>query len=84
MSPLASLDGELVHVAPEPALPWLEGANHGMVGRAEVSCRMLVLRAVAASDVTTLKAGAQMHPAIAELDALIADRALGLGVARLR
>jgi hypothetical protein len=45
---------------------------------------MLVLRAVAASDVTTLKAGAQMHPAIAELDALIADRALGLGVARLR
>ena len=57
----------------------LERPDDRVLGRVEVLGRVLVLRGVAAADVTALPALAQVHPRVAHLQALFAAlRRLGL------
>ncbi len=51
-----------------------------MLSRAKVLCRVLVLRRVAAADVAARQARAQVHPRVAERDALLANVYLGRDV----
>lgn len=60
------LDVGLIDIAPAPVLTRLEGLYERMVGRVEVLSGMLILRGVAAADVSTSLADAQMHPGIPE------------------
>jgi len=66
------VEHRLVNVAPLPALARLDRANHRVAGRVEMRGGVLVLRAVAAPDVAARKAHAQLHPALAHPQALLA------------
>src|SRR5436189_3212863 len=70
------LDDEphLVEVAPAPVLPRLGGANDRMTGLVRVRGRVPVRRRVAATDLAAAHAHAQMHPARADLQALLTTR----------
>jgi hypothetical protein len=63
----------LVHVAPDPRLSRLDRSNQRMMHFMEMLGRVLVLRGIAAADVPTGKAQAQMDPGVAHLHAFFAD-----------
>src|SRR3989449_11582074 len=67
---------DLVHVAPAPVLARLERAHDRMLHRPEVLRRVLVLRRVAAPDVPAREAEPQVHPRVADAQALLASAAL--------
>jgi hypothetical protein len=69
-----------VHVAPEPALVGLGGADDGMLGGLVVLGGVAVFGRVATADVAAFEAGAEMHPFIAQGDTLCADVDLRRGV----
>ena len=50
----------------------LERLDDGMAGGVEMLGRVLILRRVAAADVTAGEAQAQMHPPVADLEAVFA------------
>ncbi len=58
------LDERLVDIAPTPVLPRLKGFYNRVAGSVEVFSGVLVLRGVAATDVSTAQAFAQMYPPI--------------------
>ena len=60
----------LMHIAPQPALPLLSGTDHRMPGPLKVLRRMAILRRVTASHMPALQARPQMHPFIAQGNAL--------------
>jgi hypothetical protein len=64
---------QLIRVAPNPALAGFDGAHQRMTGLLEVLGGMLILRRVATSDMTAAQAQSQMHPAVADLDAVFAN-----------
>src|SRR5439155_22063604 len=68
------LDDEphLVEVAPAPVLSRLGGADDRMTGLVHVRGRVPVGRGVAATDLAAAHAHAQLHPARADLQALLA------------
>src|SRR5918998_1179510 len=68
----ASLDEDLVHVAPPPVFPRLEGPHYRVIRRVEMLCGVLVLGRVAAGDVPAGQALAQVYPGVAHLQALLA------------
>src|SRR5690349_24508151 len=70
------IDDRLVHVAPLPVLAGLERPDDGVPRLREVRRRVLVRRAVAATDVPARLAHPQVEPAVAPLPAL---RAPGIG-----
>jgi hypothetical protein len=61
---------DLVHVAPGPELTRLDRANQRMLRLVKVLCGVLVLGRIAAANMTTDEAQAQMDPSIANLDTL--------------
>ena len=65
-------DVRLVHVTPAPIFAWLKRLHDRMVRRVVVLGRVLVLARVAAADVAALQTDAEMHPAIAGLQAIFA------------
>jgi len=72
-----------VYVTPAPILARLEGSNYSMLRMMKVFCRVPVLRIVAAPDVPANQTFAQVHPAIAHLEALLAAIARRANVANL-
>ena len=70
---------QLVDVAPAPGFSRLVGADHRVVGGVEMFGRVLVFRIVAAADVAACQACAQVHPAVAALQAFFA--AVGIALA---
>src|SRR5262252_3723871 len=71
-APVPGVQGELVDVAPAPVLARLERLDDRVVRGVEVLSNMLVLRVVAAADVAADHAQAQMHPSVADLEAVLA------------
>src|SRR5580765_168180 len=65
-------EGNLVDVAPAPVLAGLRRADDRMAALVGVRGRVLVRRGVAAADLRARHAHAQMHPAAADLQALLA------------
>src|SRR5712691_5200680 len=66
---LIDLRSEVVGVAPHPTLARLDRSDHRMMFRLIVLRGVLVLRRVAAADVTAGEAFAQMHPRVVHLQA---------------
>src|SRR5215204_1072616 len=62
----------LVDHAPGPLLAGLDGAQHRMRRFARVRAGVTIRRGVAAADLAALLAHAEMHPAVAGLQALLA------------
>src|SRR5581483_682113 len=67
-----------IHVAPHPALSWLDGAHQRMPNTAIVFSCVFILGGIAAPHVTTAQAQAQMHPVIAGLNAVLANVFAGI------
>ena len=63
---------DLVDIAPFPLLPRLKGLDDRVLGAVVVLGGVLVLRRIAAADVAAVEAAAEMHPAVAGLQALLA------------
>src|SRR5258708_6689285 len=75
------LDALVVGVAPHPGLAGLQGAHGGMAGGVVVLRGVLVLRRVTAAHVAAGEAEAEVYPAVADLQALLASvRRVGLAV----
>src|ERR687898_644437 len=66
------LHRDLVDEAPQPVLTRLERLHDRVRGSVEVLRRVLVLRGIATPDVTANAAEPQMHPGVADLQALLA------------
>src|SRR3954471_13782245 len=70
------LEGEVILVAPPPLLARLVGADDGVIAvLLPVARRVAVRRVVATPDVATRHAHAQVHPAPADAEAVLAPRA---------
>jgi hypothetical protein len=72
-SALLHLCRQLVDVAPKPPLARLERANDRMFRPVIVLRRMLVFGRIAAADVATFEAEAQMNPGVTAGEALLAS-----------
>ena len=66
------LEELLVHVAPAPVFVGLVRFYDGVVRRVVVPGGVLVLRVIAAADVSARLAQAQMHPVVPYLQAVLA------------
>src|SRR5205807_9821824 len=69
---LVDLEHDVVEVAIHPVLSWLERLDDRMTGRTEVLGRMLILRRVAAPDVTAHLAKPKVHPGVPHLQTFLA------------
>jgi len=63
---------KFVHIAPDPRLSRFNRADKRMFGAVEMLGGVLVLRRIAAAHVPARQAQAQMNPAIAKFDTLLA------------
>jgi hypothetical protein len=63
---------DLIDIAPDPVLARFEGLDDGVVGGMKVLGGVLVFRRVAAADVAADKAEAEVDPAVARLEAILA------------
>src|SRR3954452_14292079 len=70
--PVASVEDDLVDVAPAPVLTRLEGADDRVIGAVEMLGGVLVLGVVATADVAADHAQSQMDPGIADGEAFLA------------
>jgi hypothetical protein len=70
--PAALFQHDLVNIAPHPILSRLDRAHERMLAAVEVLGRVLVARIIAAADVATRQAHAQMYPLGAHLQAFLA------------
>ena len=70
--PILKIEEELVNITPPPVLPWLERLNNRMTGCMEMLGGVLILRIVAAADMPTFEADAQVHPGVADFQAILA------------
>src|SRR5271166_149428 len=64
---------QIVHVAPNPGLARLNGANQGMRSMMKVFGGVLVLGGIAAADVAAFQAEPQMDPSVPDFDTIFAD-----------
>src|SRR5580698_6418539 len=71
------IEGLVCAEVPEPVLTWLETSNHHVSRMPSVRRRVLRRRAVAASDVATLRTPAQVKPPTVAFDALHAASSAG-------
>ena len=77
------LEHDLVDVTPAPVFTRLEGLDNRVVGRVEMLGRMLVFRRVAAADVSTNEALAQMYPGVASFQTILAAICTGRNLSYL-
>jgi hypothetical protein len=70
--PSIRVERDLVDIAPAPVLARLERSHDRVAGQPEMGGRVLVLGAVATTDVTTYHAQPQMDPRIADPQAVLA------------
>jgi len=63
----------LIDVAPPERLAGRNGLHDRMVGRLEMFCSVLILRAIATADMAAGEAHPQVYPCIANLDAILAN-----------
>jgi hypothetical protein len=68
----------LVHVAPNPRLPWLDRANQRVMNLVKVLGRVLVFGRVAASYMPARQAQPQVYPRVPHLYAFFTDMLLGI------
>jgi len=68
--PRRGFEKHLVDVAPSPVFTALETPNDGMLRRMKVFGRVLVLRLIAAADMSALQAQPQVYPRCAHREAL--------------
>src|SRR5437867_4877765 len=61
-----------IDIAPAPGFTGLERGDDRVLGGLEVPGGVLILRAIAASDVTAGAAQAQLHPRVAHLETFLA------------
>src|SRR6185369_7225297 len=80
---LSELDHELVDVAPAPLLTRLDGTHERVLAGVEVLGRMSVLRRIAAADMSTHHAQAEMEPGVACFQTLLTPLCPWLDVADL-
>src|SRR5437899_1452176 len=73
----AEVHHHLVDEAPAPVLSRFERSHDRMLCRPKMLRRMLVFRIVAAADVAARSAEAEMHPCVAQGEALLAARGIG-------
>ncbi len=75
-------DDNLIDITPPPMFARLVPGNDRVLRLMEVFCRMFVLGTVATADMTAGQARAEMDPAIAHLQALLATigRRLDAGI----
>ncbi len=66
-----ALEHDLVDVAPAPILARLEGLDNRVIGRVKMLCSVFIFRRIAAADVPADKALAQVHPCVANLQAIL-------------
>ena len=66
------LNLNFVNITPQPIFVRLERLNDGMLRRVKMRRRVLILRRIAATDMTAGLAKSQMHPLVAHLEALFA------------
>ena len=66
------LHHHFVDVTPAPLFTRLNGAHHRMFHRMEMFCRVLVLRRIAAANVSAHQTLPKMHPRVTGLDAVFA------------
>ena len=78
-----ALHEDLIDIAPAPILAWFERLDDRMIGGVEVLGGVLVLRGIAATNVATDQADAQMHPAVAQFQAFFTPRRTRCHVANL-
>ena len=64
---------DFIHVAPRPAFTGFHGTDDGMFAGMKVLGCVLVLRGIAAAHMATFHAHPKMDPAIASLDAILAN-----------
>jgi hypothetical protein len=64
---------DLVHITPDPGLPWLNGADEGMRGFVEMLRGVLVLGRIATAHVSANQAQAQVDPRVAGLNTFLTD-----------
>jgi hypothetical protein len=62
----------LVHVTPSPILAWFQRFHERVLAGVKMFGRMLVFRRIAATDVATTQAQAQVDPGVAHLQAFFA------------
>ena len=72
ISPFFRIELHFVDVAPSPVLTGLEAAYHRVIRAVEMLGCVLVRRRVAAPDMATGEAEAEMYPPVAALEALFA------------
>src|SRR5437763_13002942 len=65
------LEHNLIDVTPDPVLSRLEGLNDRMVGRVEMPGGVLILRIVAATDMSTRETEAQVDPGISNFQTVL-------------
>src|SRR5882762_2711872 len=75
----SELHVDLVDIAPAPAFPGLERGDDRMPGLLEMLGGVLVLRVVAASDMTARPAQAKMQPGVSRREAFLAAVCVGRG-----
>jgi hypothetical protein len=66
-------DEQFIFVAPHPGFARFEGADNGVTRFREMLTGMLIFGIVAAADMATDQAQAQMHPGVAHLQTFLAS-----------
>jgi hypothetical protein len=62
---------DLINIAPSPGFTGLQRTHNGMSGFMEMLCGMLVLRRIAAANVTALHAQPKVNPFVPQLKTLL-------------
>ena len=69
---------DVVDIAPDPGLAWFDGADQGVLGRAEMPGGVLVPGVVATTYVPARQAEPEVHPGVARFEAFLAALLTGM------
>jgi hypothetical protein len=70
---------DFIYVAPGPGFAGLNGADQRVLATVKMFGGMFILRRIAAADVSTLEAQAQMNPSVPGFHAVLANVLVRLG-----
>jgi hypothetical protein len=69
--PILKIEEELVNITPTPVFSWLERLNDRVTGCMEMLGGMLILRIVTTAHMPAFQANTQMHPGVANFQAIL-------------